>query len=40
MANVSQIVAVDKSLLTVCVGKLPRAKVELLMSGIDTVLGK
>ena len=40
VANVSQIVAVDKSLLTACVGRLPRAKLELLMAGIDTVLGK
>ncbi len=40
VANVSQIVAVDKNLLTTCVGRLPRAKLELLMAGIDTVLGK
>ena len=40
VANVSQIVAVDKNLLTACVGRLPRAKLELLMAGIDTVLGK
>ena len=40
VANVSQIVSVDKDLLTARVGKLPRSKLELLLSGIDTVLGK
>ena len=40
VANVSQIVALDKTLLTERVTKLPRAKVELLLSGIDIVLGR
>ena len=40
VAVVSQIVAVDRSLLTARVGRLPRSKVELLIAGIDTVLGK
>jgi mRNA interferase MazF len=40
VANVSQIVAVDKDLLTDRVGKLPRHKLELVLSGIDVVLGK
>ena len=40
VANVSQIVSVDKDLLTTHVAKLPRAKVELLLSGIDVVLGR
>ena len=40
VANVSQIVALDKALLTERVGKLPGAKVELLLSGIDVVLGR
>jgi len=40
VANVSQIVSVDKDLLTTPVGKLPRAKLELLLAGIDVVLGK
>lgn len=40
VANVSQIIALDRSLLTERVGKLPRAKVELLFSGIDVVLGR
>jgi len=40
VANASQIVALDRSLLTERAGKLPRAKVELLLSGIDVVLGR
>jgi mRNA interferase MazF len=40
VANVSQIVTVDKDLLTARVGKLPQPKLELLLSGIDVVLGK
>ncbi len=40
VANVSQIVSVDKHLLTARVGKLPGSKLELVLSGIDTVLGK
>lgn len=40
VANVSQVVALDKTLLTERVGKLPRAKVDLILSGIDIVLGR
>lgn len=40
VANVSQIVAVDKALLTERVGTLPGAKIELVLSGIDIVLGR
>lgn len=40
VANVSQIVSVDKDLLTKRAGKLPQPKLELLLSGIDIVLGK
>jgi mRNA interferase MazF len=40
VANVSQIVTLDKSFLTERVGKLSAPKVELLMSGIDVVLGR
>jgi mRNA interferase MazF len=40
VANVSQVVSLDKSLLTERVGKLPRPKLELLLSGIDLVLGR
>lgn len=40
VANVSQIISLDRSLLTGRVGKLPRAKLELLFSGIDLLLGR
>ncbi len=40
VANVSQIITVDKEFLTTRVGKLPRAKLELLLSGIDVILGR
>lgn len=40
VANVSQIVSVDKDLLTRRAGKLSGAKLELLLSGIDVVLGR
>ena len=40
VANVSQIVTLDKDLLTDLVGKLPRAKLELILAGIDVVLGR
>jgi mRNA interferase MazF len=40
VANVSQIVTLDKNLLNTRVGKLSRAKLELLLSGIGIVLGR
>ncbi len=40
VAHVSQIVALDKAVLDERVGKLPRAKLELLLSGLDVVLGR
>jgi len=40
VANVSQIVVLDRTFLTERVGKLSTAKVELLLSGIDVVLGR
>ena len=40
VANVSQIIALDKELLTERTGKLPRAKLELLLSGLDVILGR
>jgi mRNA interferase MazF len=40
VANVSQIITVDKELLTTRVGKLPAAKLELLLSGINMILGR
>ena len=40
VANVSQIVSLDKELLATRVGKLPRAKLELLIAGINVVFGQ
>ena len=40
VANVSQIVTLDKSELVERAGKLPKAKLELVLSGVDVVLGR
>jgi mRNA interferase MazF len=40
VANVSQLVTLDKTLLTERVGKIPQAKRHLLLSGIDVILGR
>jgi mRNA interferase MazF len=40
VANVSQIISLDKFLLTERAGKLPKLKLELLLSGIDLILGR
>lgn len=40
VANVSQIVTLDRSILTDRVGKLPAPKLELVLSGIDRVIGR
>ena len=40
VANVSQVVALDKPLLTERVGKLSREKIDLLLAGLDVVLGR
>jgi mRNA interferase MazF len=40
VANVSQIVTLDKTLLTERVGRLSASKLELVLTGIDTVLGR
>jgi mRNA interferase MazF len=40
VASVSQIVTVDKKLLTARIGKLPPSQLLLLLAGIDIVLGK
>jgi mRNA interferase MazF len=40
VANVSQIISLDRYLLSERVSKLPRQKLELLFAGIDLVLGK
>lgn len=40
VANVSQLVTLDKTDLTERAGKLSRSKLELVLSGIDLVLGR
>ena len=40
VANVSQIIALDKSVLTARAGRLSSAKTELVLSGIDVILGR
>ena len=40
VANVSQIVALDKAILTDRVGKISPAKLELLLAGVDVILGR
>jgi mRNA interferase MazF len=40
VANVSQVVAVDRGLFAECAGKLSRAKLDLILGGIDLVLGR
>ena len=40
VANVSQIVSLDKALLTDRAGRLPRAQLALVLSGVDVVLGR
>ena len=40
VANVSQIVTLDKSLLTERTAKISRTQLQLLLSGIDVVLGR
>jgi mRNA interferase MazF len=40
VANVSQIVTFDRTSLTERVGKLSRAKLELVLFGIDVLLGR
>ena len=40
VANVSQVVTLDKSHLTERAGKLSRAKLDLVLAGIDVVLGR
>ena len=40
VANVSQIVALDKALLEERVGRISRPKIDLLLAGIDVVLGR
>ena len=40
VANASQVISVDKELLFDHVGKLPRAKLDLVLAGLDAVLGR
>ena len=40
VANVSQVVTVDKASLGERVGRLPRPKLDLVLTGIDLVLGR
>jgi mRNA interferase MazF len=40
VANVSQVLTIDKSVLTDRVGKISRAKMELLLAGIDVIFGR
>jgi mRNA interferase MazF len=40
VANVSQIITVDKRTLMERVGKLSQSKIELIFSGIDIILGR
>ncbi len=40
VANVSLIVAVDRRQMTECIGKLTRRELDLVLGGIDTLLGR
>ena len=40
VANVSQIVTLDRTVLTERIGKLSRARIDLVLAGIDVVLGR
>jgi len=40
VANVSLVIALDKSVLTERAGRLRAAKTELVLSGIDVILGR
>jgi mRNA interferase MazF len=40
VANVSQILTVDRELLTECAGKISNVRVQLILAGLDVVLGR
>jgi len=40
VANVSQIVALDRALLTERVGRVSRKQLDLVLGGIDLMLGR
>ncbi len=39
-ANVSQILTLDRELITKCAGKVSRARVQLILAGLDVVPGR
>ena len=40
VANVSQVIAIDRSLLTERIGRIPRPQLELLLKGIDILFDR
>ena len=40
VANVSQIITIDRELLTECAGKISNARVQLILAGLDVALGR
>jgi len=40
VANVSQILSLDRELLTECAGKISHTRVQLILAGLDVVLGR
>jgi mRNA-degrading endonuclease toxin of MazEF toxin-antitoxin module len=40
VANVSQIMTLERDQLTECAGKVSRAKLRLILAGIDVALGR
>jgi mRNA interferase MazF len=40
VANVSQILTIDRELLTECPGKISSARIQLILAGLDVVLGR
>jgi hypothetical protein len=40
VANVSRLVTLDRALLTERVGAIPRRKLDLVLAGVDVVLGR
>jgi mRNA interferase MazF len=40
VANVSQLVTLDRDALRDCVGTMPRAKLLLIFAGIDVIMGR
>ena len=40
VANASQIAAIDRMSLTECAGRVPPKKLQLILAGIDVILGR